>query len=237
MTFGSLFTGIGGMDLGLERAGMTCRWQVEIDPYCQKILKKHWPDVPKLGDIREISSRHLTNVDLFAGGDPCQENSNARQRTGLEQPSLGGEFIRLIGECRPRFVLRENPSVVRSDAPWPWHRFRSELEQIGYSVLPFRIRACCLGFEHRRERLFLFAEFSNSVQTRLSGDEFEELERKRRETFCDTTRQDRRSTTPRIYRRTDGVPHRVDRTKALGNAVVPHVAEWIGRRIMEATNG
>lgn len=70
MTFGSLFAGIGGMDLGLERAGMTCRWQVEIDPFCRKVLTKHWPEVPKHGDIRELTGSELEPVDLMGGGIP-----------------------------------------------------------------------------------------------------------------------------------------------------------------------
>ena len=70
MRFGSLFAGIGGMDLGLERAGMECAWQVEIDPYCQRVLKKHWPDVPKFGDIKDCGVSNLEPVDLICGGFP-----------------------------------------------------------------------------------------------------------------------------------------------------------------------
>ena len=71
LSFGSLFSGIGGIDLGLERAGMVCRWQVEIDEYCRKVLAKHWPEVPKYGDIRELTGAELEPADLIAGGFPC----------------------------------------------------------------------------------------------------------------------------------------------------------------------
>src|SRR5580765_7185588 len=84
MTFGSLFAGIGGIDLGLERAGMHCRWQVEIDDYCRKILTKHWPGIPKYGDIRTIQGTELEPVDLIAAGYPCQPFSQAGQRKGEE---------------------------------------------------------------------------------------------------------------------------------------------------------
>lgn len=71
MKFGSLFSGIGGMDLGLERAGMECIWQVEIDPFCRKVLTKHWPNVPKFNDVREVGKHNLERPDLIAGGFPC----------------------------------------------------------------------------------------------------------------------------------------------------------------------
>lgn len=73
MTFGSLFAGIGGMDLGLERAGMVCKWQVEIDDYASKVLAKHWPDVSRFRDVRDVGRHNLAAVDLICGGFPCQD--------------------------------------------------------------------------------------------------------------------------------------------------------------------
>lgn len=169
----------------------------------------------------------------------CQENSNARQGTGLESPSLGGEFIRVINALRPQFVLRENPSRVRADAPWPWWRFRSALESIGYSVLPFRVRACCVGADHQRDRLFLLAELSDAMQARSQRTKLEEMAGQNAERFGsqgirNAPRLNRWIATPRICRSADGVSSRIQRTKALGNAVVPQVAEYIGRCIVEA---
>ena len=83
-TVGSLFAGIGGFDLGLERAGMTVRWQVERDEFCQRVLAKHWPEVPRYGDIRDCGARNLPAVDLICGGFPCQPFSNAGQRRGTD---------------------------------------------------------------------------------------------------------------------------------------------------------
>lgn len=154
LTVGSLFSGIGGLDLGLERAGFDIKWQVEKDEWCRRVLKRHWPSVQRFEDIKDCGAHNLSPVDLICGGDPCQRNSNA-WRHGDGSPSLGDEFIRIVDECRPRLVLRENPSTVRKDAPWPWWRFRRNLEELGYAVLPFRLRACCVGLDHRRERLFL----------------------------------------------------------------------------------
>jgi DNA (cytosine-5)-methyltransferase 1 len=244
VTFGSLFAGIGGMDLGLERAGMRCAWQVEIDDYARRVLEKHWPDVRRWDDVRTFPPAADAgsascgpegwSVDLIAGGDPCQENSAARTVGSTQSPSLGGEFIRVIDAIRPRLVLRENPARVRRDAPWPWWRMREGLERIGYVVLPFRLRACCVGADHQRDRLFLLAELADA-----NGNG---LERRPRETprwfSAKPPRHMEVSHWPDIP--TDigshsraGIPGYVDQLRGLGNAVVPQVAEWIGRRIME----
>jgi len=232
ITFGSLFAGIGGLDLGLERAGMTCKWQVEIDPWCRRVLAKHWPDVERFEDVREVGKHNLEAADVIVGGDPCQDNSNA-SRHDIIRAELAPEFLRIIEEARPYAVLRENPFKVRNDAPWPWWRFRAELERIGYCVLPFRLRACCLGFSHRRDRLFLFATLPDTGSERPQREEFSQMADSRRQVF-NPARQDWRVPAPRVCRGCDGIPHRVDRLRGLGNAVVPQVAEWIGRRIVEA---
>lgn len=232
-TFGSLFTGAGGMDLGLEMAGMTCAWQVEVNPYARKILERHWPDVRRHGDVRTfpIGNPEDYRVDLIAGGDPCQENSLARSGSRTTQPSLGHEFIRVVEILRPRLVLRENPAKVRPDAPWPWWRFRSELERLGYIVLPFRLRACCVGADHQRDRLFLFAEMGHAH--RVESGFCRRLE------FAEGGHQawdmDLWPDQPEPPRMADGVSDRVDRNRVLGNAVPPPVARKIGRMIREAS--
>lgn len=236
LTFGSLFAGIGGFDLGFERAGMKCKWQVEIDPFCQKVLAKHWPSVRKHDDVRTFPPGEPDEwrVDVICGGDPCQENSAARGSGQCTQPSLGAEFIRVIAEIRPRLVLRENPSRVRKDAPWPWHRFRGCFESLGYSVLPFRLRACCLGAKHRRERLFLLAELADAYRERLEGRQGTSAAG-----FCDQLpRQMEKGNWPNIpaeqgHCSRAGIPDYVGRIRGLGNAVCPPVAEFIGRMIVE----
>lgn len=233
--FISLFAGIGGIDLGLERAGMTPAMQVEIDPFCQKVLRARWPYVPKHDDVFTFN-RSIWNgrADLICGGDPCQQNSNARRNGEALSPSLGGEFIRIVDEFRPRLVLRENPSVVRRDAPWPWWRFRNELERLNYAVLPFRFRACCSGADHRRERLFLLAELQDANSPRLEGHERQEMARTHRwRQDPDPAGSARRRPASRLRGRTDGVPHWMDRLRALGNADDPGVMEAIGAWIIK----
>lgn len=100
MRVGSLFSGIGGMDLGLERAGMTIAWQVEIDEFCLKVLKKHWPEVPKYGDIKKINPKELEPVELVAGGPPCQPVSVAGKKRGTrDERWLWPEMAELFPFC------------------------------------------------------------------------------------------------------------------------------------------
>lgn len=269
MRFLSLFTGFGGMDLGLHRAGLECVAQVEIEPYARKVLEQAWPDVARFSDVTKFCRRLYDcgpedeegyvycprcdaefgecdcigtdqfldehgSVDLVCGGDPCQENSNS-SRNGVRSPSLGGEFIRIIDELRPRLVLRENPSVVKKDAPWPWWRFRTELERMGYAVLPFRLRACCLGADFRRDRLFLLGELQGTECTGLEGDVGQVMEREREGgQNPNIARSDRWSAVARVCGRGVRIPHRMERLKGLGNAIPPVMGEFIGRMILES---
>lgn len=269
MKFLSLFSGIGGLDLGLERSGMTCMAQVEKSEYCRKVLAKHWPGVNRYEDVIKFC-RRITDCEpendngevicprcrvefgececigtdqfidecgtpeIIVGGDPCQDNSNSCRSSGAIEASIGGEFIRIVEQLGPKFVLRENPSVVRADAPWPWTRFRSELERLDFQVISFRLRACCVGADFRRDRLFLFAEHASAKRKRLERNECEELAREGGwRQNADTARSNRWNATPRICGRVDGISNRMDRLKSLGNAVAPAVGEFIGRRIME----
>lgn len=238
MTFGSCCSGFGGIDLGFERAGLVCRWQIEVDDYCRSVLAKHWPLVKRYGDIRDVG-HELERVDVIAGGDPCQANSNAGSVWKREHADIGGEFLRVVALLRPRVVLRENPSAVRPDAPWPWYRFRGALENLGYAVVPFRLRACCFGLDHRRDRLFLLATLPDAHGLRLEGIDGEGLE------TWDVGRApgDRgwrewkdRQPASRVCRSGDVVPSRVERLRGIGNAVPPVMAQWIGERLMEAAS-
>lgn len=170
MTFGSLFSGIGGIDLGLERAGMTCRWQVEIDPFCQKVLAKHWPLVPKYGDIREVTGDELERVDLLAGGFPCQDLSCAGKRAGIdgERSGLWREYARLIGELRPRYVLIENvPGVLANE---PMRRVLGDLSALGFNAEWQSLPAAAFGAPHIRYRVFIVANSESDIR-RASRDE------------------------------------------------------------------
>lgn len=157
LSFGSLFTGIGGMDLGLERAGWECKWQVEIDPYCRQVLAKHWPDVPRFEDVRGVTGDQLEPVDLIAGGFPCQDVSQAGKRTvGIDgaRSGLWSEFARIIRVLRPRLVLVEN---VPGLAVRGLGRVLGDLAALGYDAEWSCISAADVGAPHLRRRIFLLA--------------------------------------------------------------------------------
>lgn len=239
ITFGSLFAGIGGLDLGLERAGMRCEWQVEIDDYATKVLEKHWPDVLRVRDVRNAGRHNLPEVDLICGGFPCQPVSVAGRRKGRDDERwLWPEFARVVGELRPRWVLAENvPGLLSADSGRLFGGVLRDLAALGYDAEWDCIPAAALGAPHRRDRVFVFAYDRGE---RIHGLFEGEICRKPAFSWSKDVRgiEDLRERpdihTPLLCGAGDGVPNRVDRLRALGNAVVPQVAEWIGRRIQEA---
>jgi DNA (cytosine-5)-methyltransferase 1 len=310
-TFGSLFAGIGGIDLGLERAGFRCCWQVERDEYANRVLAKHWPDVPRYRDVRFFlggkrwrSVRSAWSVDLIAGGFPCQDISVAGKGAGIDgsRSGLWSEYARIIRLLRPRFVLVENVAALLARGI---DRVLGDLAACGYDAEWDCIPAIAVGAPHVRDRVFIVAHaqsdgcgpwwpgrtvsagtreedaagmadaehtgrlaprpgedqaraagaFVGSGPARPDGSghqtqrgdvpdadnwRFRCEERyatlARRDGTDDglPQRNDHWGTEPAVGRVADGVPARVDRLRGLGNAVVPQVAEWIGRRIMNA---
>jgi DNA (cytosine-5)-methyltransferase 1 len=154
MRVGSLFSGIGGFDLGFERAGMTTEFFVEQTPFCQEVLRKHWPDVPIFGDIQTVDASMLPPVDLLCGGFPCQDISAAGQGAGLDgkRSGLWAEFHRLIGELRPRYVVVENVPLLRSRG---LGRILREMAALGYDAEWDCIPASAVGAPHRRDRIWI----------------------------------------------------------------------------------
>lgn len=308
LTVGSLFSGIGGLDLGLERAGMTVRWNSEIDPYCCRVLSKHWPDVPNHGDITTIDWSTVEPVDVICGGYPCQPFSLAGVRRGEDDPRhLWPHFADALRLLRPRFALLEN---VPGHLSLGFGRVLGDLAELGYDADWDCIPAAAVGAPHLRYRVFIVAHaqrvelreqpvaIARGERPAVVGDDgsartladpdsrglawHAQTERRGREVHPDEQRltdtqrrgttvadpdglagsttgpreqqagsaggQDaitrtvgRRSSRPReawapepdVGRVADGVPARVDRLRALGNAVVPQVAEFIGRQLID----
>jgi DNA (cytosine-5)-methyltransferase 1 len=164
LTFGSTFSGIGGFDLGFERAGMACRWQVEIDPKARAILKRHWPNVPQLEDIQHVNQSHVSAVDVLCGGFPCQDVSVAGGRAGLagERSGLWFQFNRIIGELKPRWVVIENvPGLFTSNEGRDFTVVLQGLVGWGYGVTWRVLDAQYFGLAQRRERVFIVASLGS----------------------------------------------------------------------------
>ena len=159
ITFGSLFAGIGGFDLGLERAGMACKWQVEIDNQCRMVLAHHWPDTDRSNDdVRECGQHNLEPVDLIAGGFPCQDLSVAGRREGLagSRSGLWTEFARVLEGLRPRWVIVENVAgLLSSNERRDMGILCGKLAQLGYWWAYRVLDAEYFGVAQRRRRVFI----------------------------------------------------------------------------------
>lgn len=175
ITIGSLFSGIGGFELGLERGIPNSRtiWQVEQNKYCQGILKKHWPEAILHNDIREVNHENVHPVDIICGGFPCQGVSAAGKGKGIEgdkRSSLWWEMYRLIDELHPRVAVMENvPALLWKGRGM--HVVMSNLAQIGYDAEWTVISARDFGAPHLRKRVFIVA-YPNS-ERRNSGKHHE----------------------------------------------------------------
>ena len=309
MNVGSLFAGIGGFDLGFERAGMRVAWQVEQDAYCRAVLARHFPYAARFEDVREVGIDTLDPVDLICGGFPCQDLSSAGRGAGIDgaRSGLWAEYARIIRELRPRYVVVENVPALLTGKGKRWDRgpigrVLGDLAEARYDAEWACLSAREFGAPHLRKRVWIVAYPARDAQAwaaTQSGSEWERVgpggvasgagkvadaDRSR----CSQglflgTRQDERagssdafgrgsgsvladaqgagrearstdrlgegqppegssrpswwSAEPPVGRVADGVPHRVDRLAALGNALVPQIAEWIGCRILEYERG
>lgn len=250
ITVGSLFSGIGGIELGLRWAGgFETRWFCEADPYCRRVLAKHWPGVPCYEDIKAMDES-TPPVDMITGGFPCQDISYIGKGAGIdgERSGLFFELMRIVRMVRPRYVLLENVPALLGRG---MGRVLGALAESGHDAEWECISAAAVGAPHIRERVFILAYAERKHEGRIIGREEPSC---RYPGLCwdangnnGETRiykpvgtrpalSERRwgADKPGLDRMAYGVPNRVDRLKGLGNAVVPQVAERAGRRIMEA---
>jgi DNA (cytosine-5)-methyltransferase 1 len=167
MRFGSLFTGIGGLDLGFERTGMECAWQVEIDSACRRVLHRHWPHVERFNDVREVGAAQLPPVDLLCGGFPCQDLSVAGGRAGLNGPRsrLFYEFARIIHELKPAWAVIENvPGLLSSRSGRDMGAVLGTLAELGYGFAYRVLDAQYFGVAQRRRRVFIVGRLGDGVR-------------------------------------------------------------------------
>lgn len=176
-TFGSLFAGVGGFDLGMESAGWNCEWQVEWDKHCQSVLRKHWPTVPKYFDIRDVDGSKLTPVDCIVFGSPCQDLSVAGKGGGLEgsRSGLFYEAIRVIKEMRdatknefPKWTIWENvPGAISSNKGNDFAKVIDEMANIGALAIEWHILdAQWFGVAQRRRRIYMLACYNPGTVAR-----------------------------------------------------------------------
>lgn len=243
-----LFSGIGGFSLGLERAGMKTVAFVEIDEFCQKVLKKHWPDIPIFSDIRNFGKEVLNEkVDVICGGFPCQPFSVAGKRGGRKDNRyLWNEMFRVIQEFKPTWVIAENVHGILSiEQGIVFEQVCLDLESENYEVQSFIIPACAVNAPHRRYRVWIIANSERmGWEKRPWKDiQFKEQIPKRQnirnidtERFTNAWEGTWFEVTTKLCRVGDGVSNRMDRLRCLGNAVVPQIVEIIGRVITEIEN-
>jgi DNA (cytosine-5)-methyltransferase 1 len=263
LAVGSLFSGIGGLDLGLERAGMEVRWQCEIDPFARSILAKHWPDIPCYDDVRNLPYDQLAPVDVLVGGFPCQPVSDAGNRLAQADPRwLWPAFATAVRHLRPRFVVMENVARILNRG---LNGVLGDLASLGYDCEWDCIPATAVGAPHPRDRFFAVAYPADWAESqRAQGSDPEALLGSGSGASCRTLAgrapegaigfvriaADGEAVRPWIFRgiapcgswepepdvarMVHGFPARVERTKTLGNAVTPAQAEWVGRLIVAA---
>ena len=257
------------MDIGLERAGMHIKWQVENNDYCREVLRKHWPNVPCHYDITTIDWRDIPRVDLVCGGFPCQPFSLAGKRRGKDDDRyLWPEVVRCLSVIKPTWFLGENvPGLLNLG----FEQVCVDLETLGYETATLCIPACAVDAPHIRKRLWILAHtdsgrFSEqgirqeqprraeavSASEVREGCDVAAAAGMRREERNQNTRRSRKGTSqtkerprlanssrwptePAICRVVDGIPNRSHRLGGLGNAIVPQIAEEIGRMILEAS--
>ena len=243
LTFGSLFTGFGGLDLGLERAGLQCAWQVEINDYATQVLEKQWPDVTRFRDVCACEKDNLVPVDLICGGFPCQPHSTAgKRKASQDERDLWPEFYRLICELRPRWVLAENVrGILSSEHGQFFGGILRDLAHCGYDAEWRVFRACDFDYPHIRQRVFLLAypmrrrrELILRNGTRSSREEdTRRMEAGVMDSIWSTLTQfEQRVGQPSVCGSNDGISRPVERLRGIGNAVVPAIAEHIGQCIL-----
>jgi DNA (cytosine-5)-methyltransferase 1 len=224
-----LFSGNGGISLGLEWAGCQTTAFCEINPYCQQLLARHWPGVPIHDDIRQLDgTQYAGTVDLVCGGYPCQPFSAAGKQLGEADPRhLWPEMCRIIREVRPRWVIAEN---VRGHIGLGFDTVAAQLEDESFTVWPFVVPACAVGAPHRRDRLWIVAHAER-------GERRQEPHRGPhgrvgREQQSLPWDRDWESALRDFRGVDDGSAYGVDRIDTIRNGVVPQIPELLGRTIL-----
>lgn len=246
ITHGSLFSGIGGFELGMAWAGIDTLWNCEIKEWNRNLLKKRFPNTKQYDDIRELRNPERTNI--ITGGFPCQDISTCNTKaTGIKghRSGLWGEMYRICRELRPDYLIIENSPML---AIRGLERVLCDLSEIGYDAEWQCLSATTFGFKHIRERIYIIAyPNTHSELSSRVGNAFIDVEgfknsekwsKIRSEFGVDTKEMVFRFnewgsegqniiTQPLLCGKSDGIPNQVDRLAGLGNAVVPFIALYL----------
>jgi DNA (cytosine-5)-methyltransferase 1 len=247
MNVGSLFSGIGGIEIGFEKAGFQTKWFIESEEFCQKILKSRFPNAKIYGDVTEVDFRTVPKVDILTGGFPCQDisraNTSAQGITG-NRSSLWKYYHKAIRILRPKVAFIENVSAITDRG---LNVVLADLAEIWYDAEWHCISASSVGALHKRERMFIIA-YPNSIgsnnrtyndgqdgvqENQDRGLEKDKQQRGQWKRWFGKDYKNRYRKIPEtyLYRDDDGISRDVDRFRALGNAVVPQVAEVFAEAI------
>lgn len=261
---GSLFSGIGGLELGLERAGLgPVAWQAEREPYCRDVLARHWPAAKRFSDVREVTRESADRVRVLCGGFPCQPVSMSGKRQGkADERWLWPEYARVIAELEPAIVVAENVPGLRTLG---LRDVLGDLAALGFDAEWACSSAFDLGAPHLRRRIYIAATHPVRVNVwdepgwlcralerqaapipgdfapdsdPADSDSVRRLESARRLARQRGWSEHAGWELGALARVDDGLPRGVvgKRRKALGNAVVVHHAEAVGRAVVEATS-
>lgn len=239
-----LFSGIGGFSLGLERTGgfRTVAF-CEIDPFCRRVLAKHWPNVRQFEDVTKLRGEDVGPVDVICGGFPCQGISIAGRGRGLSDPRSGlwTEFARIVGEVRPRLVIIENSPKLRARG---LQAVLSDLNALGFDADWDCITAAHVGAPHRRDRIWVvahrpgdaFSSYADCLRSHSEEMHFGRSFELQHQQIGNIRSLVGWRPEPKLERVVDGVPSDLDiaRIGAVGNAVVPDNVELIGRAILQS---
>jgi len=243
LTVGSLFAGVGGIDLGLERAGMRVIWQSEVDAEANRVLARQWPSVPNHGDATLIDYSRVERPDVLAGGFMCTDLSHAGKQEGLNGDTRSGvtwrEFVRAAGVLRPRYLFVENvPALLSGDGGRWFGTVLGTLASLGYDAEWDCIPAAAVGAPHLRDRVYIVAYPARMLclggahnPGSGGGGVFPVPEPGNRHRVARSWRREW-VPEPGLSPVAHGIPAPVALNCGYGNAVVPQVAELIGRWIV-----
>ena len=241
-----LCSGIGGFALGFQSAGLSSPVLFcDNDAFCQKVIRKHWPDVPIANDVKELADdpeRNVPDCDVLSAGYPCQPFSLAsKQRKGTDDERHIWPYIkRIISVKRPNWCVFEN---VKGHISLGLDAVINDLHAEKYTVIPMLLPAYSVGAIHERARVYIVA-YSNNRRGFMRWDR--QLQENAKAERCGNHIRGRaqefdtrqwREIESRPFGVAHGIPDRVDRIKSLGNSILPAIAQKIGQAIVEMERG